>query len=1821
MKPIFFLFLLSTFLFIKCEKTQKLGSAQSEAARYFSVPSLVSKVDNISVTLLNGAVFLDSSETDIFRIQPKLDGKWVKSDPYTYIFSPDELLSSGAEFELIIENRSIRGLPASVTGADFRIKVMEQDFDVFVKPLKTDDPTIPSMMLTGIVNTADVAEYEEVKKLLTADASKDIQWTQKSQKSFEFTIENLERKQESYTINLTFDGEKLGNDKKIERAISIPSLSEFSILSSSVNTSQPSYIQLNFSDNIDENQNLSGLFQLQGDPGARVTVEENQIRIFPTQEILEERSLRINQGLKNAYGYKLDRSIERMISFEAPRPEIKLVGSGSILPSTKGLHFPFEAIGLKSVQVSVIKIFEKNIPQFFQVNNYNGNEQIIRVGKPVFQGKIKLNEFDQETQINEWRRYHLDLSSLFEAEKGALYRVTLGMKPEDSAFPCTDYKKEQNNADSNVDSWNVFEDDGFAPYSSYGGYYYPSGYKWDERDNPCHVSYYNYNRSVSTSLLATDIGLISKIGTDNKLLVFTTSLSSASPIIANIQVLDYQLKTVADGKSNSVGIFESKPADRPFLIIAESNGQKSYLKLDDGSSISTSNFDVSGTRIKKGLKGFIYGERGVWRPGNDIFLSFILEDQQQVIPNDYPVKFELTDPTGLIKDEQINNSGLNGVYTFKTKTDTEDKTGNWMARIKVGNEVFSKRLKIETIKPNRLKINLEFSSNEYSKLEGSIKTNLSAKWLTGLNAGSLQAQVELSAFPTKTEFKGFPNFSFQTGSSDFYYSSNSIFDGQLDQNGEKVLTINPGEIENAPGKLRLRLDVKVFEPGGGFSIFGKSINYLPYSSFVGVRTPEANEYGMLKRDNRHNFEIASLDGNGNKISKTVKVEIYKLSWRWWWDQQNDYEANYVTRGDRTPVFSRNINTREGKGQVEINGKEFDWGRHMIVITDLQSGHKASDVFYMGWSENEKGGMGASFLSLTSSKESYNLGEEAVIELPSSLEGNALITLENGSSVLRQFWLKTGTGSTRFSFYVEPNMTPNIYVCVTLLQPHTNSQNDLPMRLYGILPLKIENSEAILNPKIVMSPKLSPGEEVTISVSEEKGIPMTYTVAVVDEGLLDITGFNTPDPYEFFNKKEALGVKTWDLYDDVLGAYGGRLERLLAIGGGDELDENDPGQRDERFKPVVQFMGPFQLESGATAQHSFMMPQYIGSVKTMLVARNQSAYGKSDMTTPVVQPLMVLGTLPRVLGPGETVDMPVNVQRYNQNLTKANLSLSAGSPYQIIGNTSSSVNFSKDSETAYFQLKVGNEIGVGEVNITATSGKEKSTHSINIHSRNPNPPQTEVFIRKISAGEKYEYNLELFGIEGTNFASFSASTLPALNLEKRLQYLISYPHGCIEQTTSSVFAQLFLTDLTDLDLKRKVKIEENIKEGIRRISKFQTYDGGFSYWPGNSDANQWGSNYATHFLLEAQQKGYYVPEQLLRNAVSFLKKNASAWSKGNKRYNDDQIQAYRLYILAIAGKEDLSAMNRMRNLDNLSSEAIERLAAAYAKSGRNQVAIEVLNSNNNNERNTNQNYWYSYGSQERDLAMRLETYLELKNFEEAYNNLIALADELSSDSWLSTQTTAYALLSIGKFVNAQPSSDQLRVEYEYGNQQEKLETNKRLISRELDVNNDGEKLHFTNNSEGSVFLTVTRKGTPLPGNEIANEKDLSLTIQYLSNSGQKIDVDNMKLGSNLRAIVTVRNTSVSTIRDIALTHIIPSGLEINNQRLQGKNSNTQLDYQDIRDDRILSYFDLQPNQSKSIEVSLTSAYSGRFYLPSITAEAMYDASKYAKTRGKWIDITK
>ncbi len=1183
------------------------------------------------------------------------------------------------------------------------------------------------------------------------------------------------------------------------------------------------------------------------------------------------------------------------------------------------------------------------------------------------------------------------------------------------------------------------------------------------------------------------------------------------------------------------------------------------------------------------------------------------------------------------------------MYDFRTKTSPNAATGAWSARVHVGGTSFYKSIRIETVKPNRLKIDFDLGKDKLVASDTKLSGDLTVKWLHGAPASELRTQIDVNLYPKKTSFEGYDDYQFDDPARESYYSSTmTIFDAKVNKEGKAKVNGFLELAKQPSGFLRAGFTVRTYEKGGDISSDNFSIPYSPYASYVGLKSPKGQNDKSLNLNEKNDIEVVLVGEDGKPLgNKKVLVGLYKVKWNWWWDRNNEIN-NFNSSQHLGAVKTVELTTNsKGKALWKFTPKE--WGRYMIRVSDVASGHCSGTIFHAGspWDDdnfNDK--EGATMLAFSANKESYNVGEEVELEVPAGNTGRALLTLENGFRVVEHKWvlIKNDNGVQKITFKTTEGMDPTIYAHVMLLQPHEDTKNDLPIRSYGILPIKVVDPASKLEPLLDMADVLKPNSKVKVKVSEKNKKAMTYTIAMVDEGLLDLTRFKTPDLWEHFYQKEALGVKTWDMYNYVLGAY--ELDQLLAIGGGAEGE--DDGKKANRFKPAVRFIGPFHLKAGKSAEHVLNMPNYVGSVRTMLVAAEAGAYGKAEKTTPVREPLMVLGTLPRVLSPTESVKLPVTVFAMEDHVKNVKVSIECNNLLMVAGAKSQSIKFDKIGDAILnFDLIVADGLGLAKVKIIAESGKEKAMYEVELDVRNPNPYSDKVHQFVLDGGKQWNVNVDPVGTKGTNSARLEISSIPPIDLGKRLDYLIRYPYGCIEQTTSSVFPQLYVSNLMKVEPAMEQEIEENVRAALKRLQEFQTGLGGFAYWPGSSQANDWGTNYAGHFMLEAKSKGYAVPKALIDNWKRYQKTLAKNWrprvfNNPNDNYpirtynypyeQEALMQAYRLYTLALAKSPDLGSMNKMRNAQNIPNKAKWRLAAAYALIGKKEVAKAMIASlpitvSSYVERS------YTYGSSLRDEAMILETMVLLKERTDGAKVLMNMSKQLSSPQWYATQTVAYSLMAIAKFAGDNKVEASVPFAYQIGNKgSQNASLSKEPIAQyAFDVDDANQrKITVQNKAKTPLFAAVILSGQPSLGDTEANSSNVELKIAYEDMNGKKIDPSNLEQGANFVALVEVTHAGINGNYDEMVLHqVFPAGWEIINTRMNEAYDNSgssSMEYQDIRDDRIYTYFDLPLGKTHKYKFNLTAAYQGKFYMPNVSCGAMYDNSIYANTAGKWVTVS-
>lgn len=1747
--------------------------------------------------------------------------------------------------ERTLEFTSARPLPAgrrvrasvdlAPAGFDFVFTVAAPSCTVDVDHLATADDG-DAYTLAGTVRTSDREEPAKVERIVTARLSSargkalPVAWRHDgSGLVHSFTVNGIERGAEPSSLEIAWSGKPIAAKAAGRISVAVPRRGSFEALGARVPDGEDRLIEVVFSDPLETLQDLTGLVRIAGRVDVRLAVVGNLVRLFTSAALRATETVTVEPGVSSESGAGIATPARFTVAFRDELPQVRFPGTGVILPTTQGLTIPLETMNLRAVVVEAFQIYGDNMIQFLQVNDLNDSQELRRVGNVVWRRVIQLGTTD--AQKNVWVRHGLDLGPLLAAHPDGMFQLRVSFRRPHVMWSCADPDPSAGTDWSTVP---VVRSDSSDP--SYWDYYDPEYQEdyWEHRTDPCHpgyyASYWDDERNVIAirNVLVSDIGLIAKAETDGTCRVYCTDLRTAQPLPGvSLELLSYQRKTLAAGTSDASGSAVFKAPGEPAFVVAARGAQRGYLKVDGWSALVTSHFDTGGEVVREGVKGLLYGERGVWRPGDTMHLTFVLWDPQQTVPAGHPVGFELIDPRGQTVTKATRTTSVDGFYDFTTATDADAPTGTWEARVKVGDRIFTKSLKIETVMPNRLKMSFELPERLSA---GPFRAPLSATWLHGAVGADLDAAVTLRLRSVPTTFARYPDHVFDDPARVFETAEQELFEGTLDRQGRTDVrgTI---EVEGAaPGRLSAQFIVKVFEPSGVFSTESFQRDLDPYERYVGIRVPKGDAArGMLLTDQDHAVRIVLVDAKGAAVrSGRVQAELFELEWRWWWERGDEDLAEFAASASRRALKSDTLRVVNGEAAWSFRIAYPAWGRYLVRVRDLDGGHAAGAIVYVDWpgwaGRAGEGKIGATMLTLTADRTRYAPGETASVSFPSNAQGRALVTLEKQGRVLQTAWVQPADGSTRWQFAVTPEMAPNVYVHVTFLQPHLQTANDLPIRLYGVVPVFVEDPATHLQPVIESADTFRPSTTVSVAVKEAKGREMTYTLALVDEGLLRLTAFTVSDPWLTFYRREASQLRGWDLFDFVAGAYAGKLESLLAVGGGDEgLAAGE--RKANRFPPVVRFIGPVTLAKGATNRHEIELPQYVGAVRLMVVGGHGGAWGAAEREVQVASELMVLPTLPRVLSTGEDVAFPVTVFNMKDDLRSATVSVTTSGPVSVSGKAGQAVTFARAEEKVVtFQLAAANRTGVGTVRVTVLSGPYRAESETEIDVRMPVTRQTKVVAATVAAGKSWKQNVTLPGVAGTNTVQLEVSRVPPLDLGRSLGWLIRYPHGCVEQLTSAAFPQLYLDRLVKLSAEKADATQRNITAALERLKRFQSSDGGFRFWPGWGKSDEWATTYVGHFLLEAKARGFDLPGEMLSAWTAYQRDRAEAWTTESE--SGGLSQAYRLYTLALAGSPALGAMNRLREAPRLEAAAKWLLAASYQMAGQKDEAAR-LSRDLGLTVSVYRALRGTYGSDLRDKAIILASLSDLGIAAKADRLAVEVSEQLSATDPWSTQTTAWALAALARYALSAPGGTALSFSYAWGGGAPVNVSSDRPIALEevpAGTATQG-SLSVTNAGKGTVYVRLVASGLPPLGGEKAAANGLELNVSYRDAKGRQVDPIDVPLAGDVTVSVSVANQRKSALDGLVLSLLLPGSWELANTRVLAE-AGVETDeeeegywyYQDFRDDRVYTYFGLRAGEKKAFTFRATVTYEGTFYLPPVSVEAMYDPTINAVVPGKWLD---
>ena len=1323
-----------------------------------------------------------------------------------------------------------------------------------------------------------------------------------------------------------------------------------------------------------------------------------------------------------------------------------------------------------------------------------------------------------------------------------------------------------------------------------------------------------------------DIGLIVKKG-KKSVSVFANSIQDVRKLSGvTLEFIGKNNQVVGTAKTDSEGFAKFSPQKFGMenfdisLVTAQYGSDFTFIPLSK-TVIGMSRYDVAGkTLTNSEIDAYIYFERDLYRPGETVSVSAILRDFQWKTPKAIPMKLKFVSPSG--KELKTIRKKLNEFGSVETSLTLNKNamTGSYSLEVYLANGAYltSKSFAVEEFLPDRIKVDVKFDKKFLANGD-EMKLDISAVNFFGPPAAGRNYKAEQSLRNKHFAPKGYSGYNFGIDGTHYYFDSEQS-EGKTDAKGLATEKFTIDKDYYGRGVLQATYYVSVFDETGRSVSRKRSFDVYTQKYFFGVK----NDKYYYPTDAKINFPIVAIDKDGKTVNNAkAKITIIKHDFKTVLSKSGNYfsyqsEEQEVVVKEKDVVINGNLNfdflpTESGRYDIRVALPDID---SYVIQTFYVYGHGRTT--YSSFKVNNEGQ-----IDIETDKDKYKVGETANLILKAPFSGKILVTVEN-SEVIKHFYVNTDKRAAKITLKLEDLHVPNVYVTATLIKPHVNS--DFPLTVaHGFVPVIVENPQNQIPVKIAATTSSKSRKTQKISIRTLPGAAVT--VAVVDEGILQITNYKTPAPYNHFYGKRALAVKTHDIYPFLL------PERMMTTGkpgGGGMLGMRGNPLENNRVNLVSFWSGILKADAAGNATYEIDIPQFSGDLRIMAVSYKDKRFGSSHSNMKVADDLVISPGIPRVLSPRDSVEIPVTVSNTTDNVADCAVEITVEGMLVVSGDAKKRVKIEANSEKRVkFRVRALPQIGESKISLKVNGLRQSFSHETDITVRPSSPLQKRSNSGRIDAGKTTEIVFDTKSFVKQSIAKkLVISNSPMVEFARDLDFLVQYPYGCLEQTVSKAFPQIYYYDLVYGLLNQKSKAQKSnprhhVQEAIQKIKLMQLYNGGLTYWANSGSETWWGSVFAAHFLLEAKGAGYDVEVQLVKNLLDYLEHKLKEGNTETYYYNGDKKRtiapkeaAYSMFVLALAGKAQISTMNYYKSNPNLLSlDAKYLLAAAYALSGDKDKYYDVLPKEFSGEVSVPQ-FGGSFYSPLRDEAIALYA---LQEVDPANGQVDVLAKHISqvlrTKKYLNTQERVFSFIALGKIAK-QSAKSNIQAKISVDGKVVANYNNKAMTFNTKDL---GGKVEIKTTGNGKLFYFWESEGISEDGSFKEEDNFLKVRRTYYDRRGNLVVSNKFKQNDLIVVRLTINTLQVSDIENVVISDIVPAGFEIVNiPDLQWIKKRSYPDYKDIRDDRV-NIFVTATKKEKHYYYIARAVSPGVFHLGPIGADAMYNGEFHSYNGGGTVEI--
>jgi uncharacterized protein YfaS (alpha-2-macroglobulin family) len=1505
----------------------------------------------------------------------------------------------------------------------------------------------------------------------------------------------------------------------------------------------------------------------------------------------------IKAGLPAANGNKILAEDKIDVAFGERPPVVSFSGKGHILPRQSTAGLPVTTVNVSKVNIALYRIGERLLPRLSKAAFSESSDDEESTGDRKVMTPWNLRTFRESQGALMW-------TGSMEVRNVQNTAVT-------TAIPIREMVKDWKPGAYVVVAWNAA--DGTLEHLL-------------SDDNEDRYE----QRFAAQWLFDSDIGITSFSARDG-LTVFVRSLHTAQPL-AGIELSliarnnDELARLTTDASGKVVfpgGLLAGAGAIEPISLMAFDKARSDFNHLDlTKAAFDFSDRGVEGRATPGPVDGFIYTDRGIYRPGETVNVMTLLRDRAGHAVEGVPVTMVVRRPDGVEFRRQALQAQAAGGLHFPVELTRTARRGKWSVAAYLdpkADPVSRVEFSVEDFIPQKLKVQISTRATVL-KAATTFQVDVQADFLYGAPAAGLEGEAELTVKLDPNPFPREAGFRFGDVDERVSPELEKLELANMDERGRSQVrtTVSLKEVPMAP--LTGELKVSVLEPGGRATGDQLTIPVRLRNRYIGVKPLFSGASAEEGRDAA--FEIITLDPDGARIgTKGLQWRLVKENRRFqWYRDDNTWRwREYVTDA---VVAQGTLDTEDGKAATIRHA--LNWGGYRLVLTD--GDNRTVYRFYAGWGAEVAKKETPDTAAVSADKPAYVAGDVAKLRVEAPFDGEALLVVAN-DRIVESRLIRVAAAGTTVEVPVSADWGAGAYALITAYRP-LNRAERAPVRAVGLAWLGIDPATRSLQVAIDAPERIRPRTSITLPVKvANAGTSEVYvTLAAVDEGILQLTRFRSPKPVEHYFGKRMLGIFMRDDYGKLLDDKADGVGRLREGGdaaGGVGLDVVP-------IKVVSLFSGIVKLGADGTAQIKFDVPDFSGQLRLMAVAYDKSRVGAAEGRMFVRDALTSDLVLPRFLAPGDRSQATISLHNVEGQAGDYTVKVTTTGSVVLTGDDTRVVTLPAGRREQFVVPVAGDVVGLGSVTMAITGpGNFSVSRTWDIETRAPQAPITRQSMEQIASGNELRIDRELLAgfLPGTAMASVALSSTRTFDVAALLQSLDRYPYGCLEQTTSRALPLLYFNDVAYLGgVKEDRAIPRRIQEAVYSVLDRQTFDGGFGMWSVYSGpADQWLQIYSVDFLLRARDKNYVVPEAQLRRSLQWVQRYAPQMAPN--------AQAYAWYLLGRAG---ISDAGRVRYFQDTSSDKMTgalshaHLAAALSlvgERGRAEAAFRVAL----DKVGTAPDHDY-YGTALRDIAALVALAPEIGQRAAAQRLSTQLAAQSRVDvRRTTTQEKAWMLLASATELQGASPLDLI-----VDGKEVKPQTGS--VAYTIDAPALARGFTIKNVAPGLAWAMVSARGVPaqpLP----ADSKGVIIEREFRTLSGGMVDLSRVRQNDRVVVMIDVTSTT-QTYHEMALLDLLPAGFEIESVLSEeykwmaklGKPTSTE-----ARDDRFFAaiefgsrdwpagwrpwWQDESPRRGRLMRLAyvVRAVTPGSYVLPATQVEDMYNPDIFARTSAQRVTI--